>query len=193
MKDIFSPNPPGMQDPAIETKVFDTTTTTAITTVINTGLLVNLSAIPQGVTQGQRVGDSVDLEGIELRLSANGNASGMTLRAILFQSLEPSGSVTAGTILAALSNVTAPLSAYNFTGVRQEDFKILHDSLHFLGPLTGPSDQQILHVRQKLRSRIQFDAGASSGTGLLFMLLVSDQPTTGPILTYAVRVAYADA
>lgn len=175
-----------MLDHGDEVKVFDTATTT--TTTYN-GVSIDWSAPAQGVAANQRVGDAIDLIALEVRCSADAVAAGGLVRMIICQSAEPSGSFGVGTVLAGAGAATAPHSPYNLTGVRQEDFAVLYDKTW----RTGTAIDDARHIIIPLKTRIQFDAGATSGTGKIYGIVISQLAAGGPVVYTYARLLYSDA
>jgi hypothetical protein len=170
----------------LEAKFLDNNASLALTF---NGSLVNAALVPQGSAQSQRLGDSIDVLGLELRWMSNVANVTDVLRVIVIESGAPSGSVTAGTIVAGLTGVTAPVGSLNFTGVRQNDFAVLHDSLHRLS--AGLPSLAVVEIPHK--NRLQFDAAATSGTGHLFVLFVGGTNAAGGTIQYWTRLFYTDA
>lgn len=193
---VFHPVPRDLMEREFEAKAFDASASASNTT--NAGVIVNCSLVPQGVAQSQRVGDAINVEAIEVRVGPTAaNAVGGTVRVLLVRALEPSASFAVNTVLGITGSALAAIGPLNFTGVRQEDFAILHDELMMVPATAGASfgrgqNMPLIHIRKSLKSRIQFDAAATTGTGHIFLIMISDVVTTGPSLNYHSRLIYSD-
>lgn len=173
-----------------EPKFFDAAT---ITVANWNGTVTKISGITQGVGVSQRIGDSADLIGLEVRYSARPSAAADTHRIVIVQmGLDDSAAaITPGTICsgALFGTADAPLSLFNFSAIRQRDFAVLLDEVIEVGP--GLNDSK--HWVHPLRSRIAFDAGLITGNGHIYVLTFS---TAAAVITNGAlicRVFYKDA
>lgn len=157
------------------------------------GAVTKLSAITQGVSVNSRNGDGVDLIGIELRFAARPSAGQDTHRICVFWVgiSDSTAAITAGTFFAGLLTGTldAPLSAYNWTTMRSEDFAVIHDEVVEVG--AGLNDAR--HIVRPLKGRIQFDPGAVTGTGHLYLAVIGTAVAGTVGLGYYSRLFFTDA
>lgn len=161
------------------------------TFIDNAGYLVDLTSIAQGVQQGQRVGDEIDVVGLDLRYRVYGvTATGLNMiRIIVFEDLQ--NNMTAGTILRS-TGLLAPLSHYNreYRG----RFKVHYDKMHTLDAYETQQDVQKVGIKKKFH--LEYNPGTTTvRRGALRILVIGNQPAAGadrPYIEYASRVYYVD-
>jgi hypothetical protein len=193
-----------LRGPSDPWKYFDTVT--GLDTTTSSGKVTNLSAIPQGASISNRVGDEIYLESIEFAMNiqfivtAAGSAS--ALRLILFQYyLDTSlASASASTVLQYTAQPYALASPFNMTNLRQENFGIIWEQLFPLAGNVntangvgnyGPTSTFIRKVFP-IKRRLRYDAAATTGNGHLYLLAVTDSSTAGPTYSWVSRVNYSD-
>jgi len=162
-----------------EVKVFDTSQSAAN---IGAGATVSaLTAVPQGVTQSERVGDQmefVDCEFTYQLVQANADIYS-DVRVIIFQWF-PNTTISGAPVLADILPNTAAVglySAYNWQ--YRSQYHILFDKLWSLAGLTtAPTSKTAvsqLNVRLKnMRKEVVFTPGTTNGSNLLWLLTISD-------------------
>jgi len=178
----------------VEAKFFDGGATTSFT-LSNAGTLVNLSSIAQGPGINQRVGDMVQLLGIDVRWHQTVGIVGDTFRLIVFSCNVDSSAVAVNSLLqnGDLGTVCAPSARYNYQSQRQQDLQVFHDSIHSLGILTTPAanNAKVYHI--KLDEEIQFNTAAATGVGFVFAVLVGQTAGAGGAVILTTRLYYVDA
>lgn len=177
-----------------------------------------LALVPQGVADGQRVGDSIRLRKLDLRLQALVGDYYNTIRVIVFRFNAPSGvaPTTAETFDASASGaeyVLCPIPAQQ----KEKKYHILLDKVFQLSaqvawssagtvnslssaPAPGVSSsvkhsRHILYGKRIGTKTIKFDAGATTtSTGSIWICYVSDSGFTPyPALYYNARLTYSDS
>jgi len=183
---------------ARELKFFDTSQS-AVNLAAGASINV-LSGIPQGAAQSQRVGDSVLIDHCQytyaiVQLNADIYSDS---RVIIFQ-WHPNSTLTSTPVLADILPNTAAVglySAYNWQYRNQ--YTILHDELWSMSGLTtAPTSTSAIsklniriHPRKK---KIVFAPGAITGSGLLWLLTISDSAAAPfPLFSIQFRTVYTD-
>lgn len=174
--------------PATEVKFVDTTVLGAVPVA---GSITKLSTVAQGVGASQRIGDEAALRAISIRGYVAGAAAAVNsrLRVIVFQWNEDDalGAPVVGSIIQGGATVYAP---YNYAAIRDSDFRVLFDRLFAVDPIAGPGTQSFFWEK-KIDGRLAFNAAVTTGSGMLYLLLISDLATTSEGLT--ARVLYTDS
>jgi len=177
-----------------ETYQYDNTVTAvslSTTATIQTGM----STIPQGVQDGQRTGDDIELVRYYFKYSWAGADATNAIRVILFRWYENNSTnpPTAAQVLQVSSN---PISCINHDSIREKKLHVFYDKLHYTslnGPLAGGKDL-VFSQKQMGRKNIAYDNGAITGEGLIYALFMSDSlAATHPALNWYGRVEYKDA
>lgn len=184
------PNSNQFKEREVEPKFFDVTNGTAISW---TGTLAHLTPITQGPAGNQRVGDEIDLIGLDLRWMSTAQA-GDTLRIVIFQCYVDSPSVAIGSLFQTgdLGAVGAPTARYNYQAQRQEELAIFYDQLLPLGVIASPNDTADRQVKLPISTRIRFDAGTATCVGGLFIALVGQTVGAAATVQYTTRVYFID-
>lgn len=177
-----------------ETYQYDNTVT-AVSVSTTATVQAGISTPPQGVQDGQRTGDDVELMRLEFRYTWAGADATNIVRVILFRWYENNGSnpPTAAQILQASTN---PISSINHDSIREKKLHVFYDKTHYTslnGPLAGG---KVCHFSQKQMGRksIAFDNAAITGEGLIYALFISDSlAATHPALNWYSRLEYKDA
>jgi len=184
----------------IEIKAFDVPVN--YTNVGASGNVGPLTFITLGTGASQRIGDTVRLKYIEIRVAGYQNNTTSVqfpniVRVILFRWNQytnvsaPSG--TSVLQVAALGTIgTSICSPYADTTQRSNQVQVLHDSYHFT---SLNSNSFAFLIRQKLDSEVVFAAGTTDGRGHLYLMINSDDAgvvSPCPSVAYYSRVSYID-
>jgi hypothetical protein len=158
------------------------------------GTVTKLTTITQGVGLGQRVGDGVDVIGIELRGTVYVlTAVNTCVRTIIFQwLLDDTTPPTAAQILQVTGSSMSPASAYLLQSARAGLFGILAD---WTTEVSGTGDGAKCFRRKfdHLHCDIAFNIALATGMGHLYMLEISDLNATLPASLWYSRVAFVDS
>jgi len=180
-----------------EIKYLDTTF--AATNVSTTTLFYNLSIVPQGAAQGQRVGDEMWLDKIEVKMNVTtANADIFSIvRLFMFYWRIPTA--TANPVVGNIFNsigtqgVFTPLS-YEYRSMYQVVGKDW--MLNNTGTAAAPTVNSQFIVDDVLGlggKHVQFTAGATTGNNLLFLTLVSNSAIAPfPVFQGTWRLWYYD-
>lgn len=165
-----------------------------------------LCDIPQTTspTSSSRIGDQIEPLSLDIRLTFYSNVATATqtawtnnvIRAVLIRwnmdTVPILNQVFQQTTNSALGiTVNSP---FVFEGHNQKQFTVFYDKRVSIGPW-GPGGT-VLHIKKKLRSKISFDAGVTTGSGLYYLVLISDDYTSSnvaPRVSYYSRFLYSDA
>lgn len=157
------------------------------TTITTAATLVNLTPISQGDTDTNRNGDIVTFKSLFIRLSMTPNATaGMNfLRMIVVQDKASlSAAPNIGAILEASTNYLSPIS--NDSGKR---IKVILDRTYTVD--ADGNGSQVDKLYRKLNIRAEFDDAATiPQINSLYLVLISDQVTNGPSVSYYSRVRF---
>jgi hypothetical protein len=160
------------------------------------GTIANIAAPAQGVSVNQRVGDEIDVTGIELRFHNTFTLANVfdTLRVIVVQVNEDSSLVVPATVLESgdLGAALAPAARYNFQAIRQELLNVLYDEI--IGSGSGTYDNVDLprQVFIPCNLRVRFDPAGVNAVGGIYILYVGSTNAAGGEITYSTRVHYVD-
>lgn len=160
-----------------------------------TGVIYNLSSIPQGDTDVSRDGDGLKLTSLQIRWLMEVGTSPNTFRIIVFQWL-PATTPTVSDVLSSTyaSSVLQPLSPFKHD--MNANFRILHDSNTRVVDTYRPSITGKIYIttrNKKLKQDVHFNAGTTTGVNKLYMIVVSnDAAVTYPQFSYVSRVQFRD-
>jgi len=158
----------------------------------------DLTLVPQGVGQAQRLADTIFVSKIDVRLNvttANADIFAI-MRWGIFVWKQNTNSVTPGVSSIYESTATyGVLSPFNFEG--RGYFTVLHDELvNLTGTATAPTNHS-QYVNQFSfglgNHRVDYEQAATTGTGHLYFINVSDSSLTPhPVYTIQFRIWYYD-
>lgn len=162
------------------------------------GAFTSLSAVSQGVTQGERLADTIWVERIDLSFAiTTANADIFNLARVVLLRWNLASALALPTTAAIFSNWSNALvhSFQNFE--RRKDFTFLHDvRLNMTGVATNPTINSQHLVEATLTthsSRIDFDLGSLNGVGNIYLFLGSDSVALPfPVFTGNFRLWYYD-
>jgi len=177
----------------VESKVIDTYQTN--TDFTSDGVIVPISRIAQGGDYNNRIGDSIRLQNIEVRIRLFKKVSSDTqtvCRAILFRDLDNMGTVpTVASLIKYDTQVSAPLSTFEY--LSKERYSILADELL---SFDTNNTTAILHWKMEHPGHILYYTGnaneAADGKGSLYLCFISDETTDAPNFAFVSRVTFTD-
>lgn len=180
----------------IEEKYFDTDTSMTAT---NTGNLLCLSQVAQGVGLSDRIGNSIKVQ----RLSITGrvailssNTTYSVCRVAIVRDMEGQGTAPVATdIFETLGTSSAPRQHYDY--LNRKRFAVLYDELFTLFPYsTGQGSAAVFRYDVPLNKHVLYRgataAAASNGEGSIYIVFVSDEATTGPSCNAVARIVFTD-
>ena len=147
----------------------------------------------QGDDYNQRNGRKIKAQSIFLngQVKINSSASETTMRVIIFWDKDSDGeTATASELLQDGGDLQSPLNYAN-AGSR---FKVIYDR-NFSLSSNGPQIKNVYCYRRLYHHITYLGTGSTSGnngTGTLFMLLMSNEPTNTPTFNYWARFRYTD-
>lgn len=177
----------------VETKVANTNA--ASSTFGTGGSVVCISQIAQGTDYTSRVGDSIRIQGVELRsrITMSATATNSLVRVVVCRDLDGAGTAPSYTdIFDAGLGATNALAQYNW--LNRDRFSILYDEMFSL----SLSSDQSLSIGWKaaheghVKYRGTTAASASDGKGSIYLVFVSDETVNQPTYQYNARLTFTD-
>jgi len=168
----------------------------ASTTQNATATITQITQLAEGVTNTTRVGQSIRLQTLEFDNFATVHASSTlstAIRTIVFRDLENTGTAPVATdLLESASNPQAMSSAYVWNNLRR--FAIIYDEVLLLNINNNNGGFQRLRVPHHghVKYRGTDSSAASAGEGSVWMLMVSNQATNSPTVTWTFRITFTD-
>ncbi len=172
----------------IETKFLDVSGTSNVS---STGSITALSQIATGTNYTDRVGDSIKLQRLEFTMKylMNTSSTGTVLRIIVFRDLYQQGSDP------TITNViggASPLNPKNF--LLRDRFSFLFDDLVFMSNVGD--DGGVIRFTMPHEGHVRYigttATAASNGFGSIYMLLISDEATNTPSVTWHSSIYFTD-
>lgn len=165
--------------------------------ITTSGTIVNIN-LPgvQGTGNGQRTGDEIEVDRIEIReYLIAGDSVGNSIRAIFFQNKGSAVISSAGSLLtndyAGYPGITSLYQSF----IDKTGIKVFSDKTYVMIPQGSNNIVVTRHSHMLPIKRIAFNSGASTPeNGQIQVLLISDSfITPNPSWTANVRVYYRDA
>jgi hypothetical protein len=156
----------------------------------SSGTVYDISAISQGTSDSNRVGDSVTLDRLRLSYAWAAGDTTNVCRLVVFQWNVQSTPLISSVLLYS----SALLVPYAMPAIdTQKEFKILYDRSDYISTSSPTIAGDIVEI--KMPGKIQFQAGSSSsGTGKIYMIAVSDSSASpNPELAFQSTLYYYDA
>lgn len=179
----------------MEKKYLDTVVSGA--NLPSSGDIQELSNVPQGIGQAERIGDSIQMQ--KLYISAvytgNGVAGGtFAYRFLVFRVL---GSQTAAVVTAAIltaAQVGGPTACCAMYELSQlQAISILYDSGAKVPTNSSNGNATLDFVLDLKGAKVRYNPTAVTGTGRLYCLNISDNSVTVPEFSAVYRLQYTDA
>lgn len=166
------------------------------TTPTYTGEIFNLSAIPQGETDAERVGDQVHCIGLNWRSAftiVDTPAEQQNIRIVIFRDIANTITAPNQILLAsAVGTVGAPNAPYNQQ--QRDRFVVLYDKSFTFANYGGGVPTRMINFRKKLNFRMDFDnTTTTSFRNPLKVLIISDLATTVMAHDFYSEILYTDA
>jgi hypothetical protein len=172
----------------VEQKLFDVSGSGAFA---NTGVIGNLSNIAEGSDYNNRDGLSILTQRLDMAFYFTNNSSSNStfLRLMIFRDNDQRGTDPAVAEVLQTNTVISPMLNYT-----EKRFDVLHDSLHSMS--IGGANCGTQKVGLKLYKHIYYSstsgADASNFEGALYYLIISDQATNTPTVTFHSRLQFTD-
>jgi len=164
------------------------------TNITSAGVLADEVDIPQGQTDGQRVGDAILLHSLEgiFSLSTQNSDVFNNVRCLLIKWL-PNSALLVPVTSSILTSAT-PWSMHTWTN-ENTNFIVLWDKLVSLsGTATNPCSSGNQNFGFKFNfggELVRYASSATSGPGHYFLMFISDSAAPPyPVINYTVRVVY---
>lgn len=169
----------------VEKKFFDTSNSASIS---NSGIIYPLSQIAVGDTYNTREGNSIKAVSDLIRLSANLNTSAEAtyLRLLIFLDTENQGSNPGVTDVLESANYLSPLNHVN--GAR---FTVLKDRMLVLDKTINA---RMFHEFMKCAFHVRWSGsnGTDTKENHMYLLLITDQATNTPVVSWNNRLRFID-
>lgn len=182
-----------------ETKYWDNDVVSTATAVA--GTLTHLTAIDQGSSVGQRVGNWISLRGVYLNyfLTPAAASSNNLTRFILFQWMDDYNSTPA--LNSILINNSGGANAYPnspYNHVYKDKFRILYDRVHATAPAGVVANSLVtgrIRVGPKRMRRIKYvdDQGSHYEKGAIYLLVVGSVTGAAPVYDISYKISYQDS
>lgn len=168
-------------------------------TVGSGGSVTDISAIAQGDSVNNREGDRITIKSIQFRFGLIGADTTNFMRVMLIQWLQ-NDAATAPTI-AGVYNATyvsqpyATFAPFNKSAAGYH-FVPLYDKTFALSQQGNNATKAMIkitprHFKKKAKAMIQFNAGATTGTGKFYIVLISDSGiATDPTFTGVAQIRF---
>lgn len=176
-------------DKKVEKKFFDVNNAGSVT---NVTAINKLSAVTQGQTDLQRIGDKLTLRNLQykLEMACSDAFNRVRVTIIRWNRDDNSDVVTSARVYQALG--LSLHSPFNFDSLRKGDFTILYDKVHNM-VLNQDTTIKNINKRFKIKSSINFNAGGTTGEGHIYSLLTSDSGVAAhPAINEYSRITFSD-
>jgi len=161
------------------------------------GNVGSLSLVPQGVTQSTRVADSLLALRFQLRWTQSTQNADVynNLRVIIFI-WKPSTALSAPVLASILPDTASVGYQSQLNWPLRDQYRILMDrTFSMSGTFTAPtvSGNWFWSFSCKLRHRMEFNTGATTGTNQVWICSISDSAAVPfPVATYSSRLIFED-
>lgn len=181
-----------VRDKYLETSVFNATSPTSI------GVLVEPTLPAQGVTNGQREGDSLSIEHIQARcIFVNDGSTPDLVRVICLQArasttltISYAAAPTTGILDLGSSAAIDPTSMINWNAMN-ETFHVLHDRVYPMGISASNSTQVVVLAMKPKVKKVNFTPGTTNPLcGGIFWIVQTNN--SQPVVSIEQRLVYHD-
>jgi hypothetical protein len=158
-------------------------------------VFADISAIPQGITDNSRIGDTVNLKRLDIRIGMVLGDTTNVIRIVVFQwhadTVNDPPSLTAGLPLNSIGGIPFLYKQNNVD--EGPKYTIMHDETFNLNS-AGVANAQMVVALKIPRPRMGFAAATTiRPTGSIWMLTLSDSSAAPhPLLNCATRIWYTD-
>ncbi len=175
----------------IEVKYYDNVGSGAVS---STGTVTQMTTIAQGLTNTDRVGNSIKLQRVQLKLNITKHASATsTLYRVILARDNDLTTVfpTFAKILSTTTSGYAHLSPYTWNAVQGQRFGILYD---FSGVLDTNTLTTLESIDIPHSGHIKYVGAATTDAaeGNLFLFVISNEATNTPTITWVSRTTFTD-
>lgn len=179
---------------AKERKQFDDAANT--NTLVNAGVFVQLTPVPQGSSAVTRVGEEIDPNGLFIRgelAAGSGGAASQQTRLMVIQ-WYPNGADHVISLPDLMTHATTPYSFRNRDFTRQ--YKVLWDFKGSLVSSTGNPDFSKyfdINIPGKQMRNISYNGSGTDGENQIWLVGYSSEVTTAPVFKWTSRFVYTDS
>lgn len=165
-------------------------------TLVNAGILVQLTPVPQGNSAVTRVGEEIDPQGLYIRgelAAGSGGAASQQTRLMVIQ-WYPNGSDHIINMTDLMTHATTPYSFRHRDFTRQ--YKVLWDFRGSLVSSTGNPDYSKyfdISIPAKAMRKISYNSAATVGENQIWLVGYSSEVTTAPVFKWTSRFVYTDS
>ncbi len=156
------------------------------------GNFLDITTITQGDAYFERVGQHLDIKDIMLRMQFDcSNAATSTYCRVLVFRWWIDNAVAAPSLAGLFEDTGNSVWQSNYKHDIRE-FTVLYDKAVALDP--AGNQMKILNVllRNNLKTKVGYAAAANTGTNHVYVLVMSDEATNVPTITYHAGVRYTD-
>lgn len=160
----------------------------------NAGALVNISKCAEGTEYNQRVGRSIKLKSVLVRMTLQINAAATVPcrgRVMLFIDTQNLGAIPSTTDVLNTADTLSPLDINGTAGNR---FKVLYDRTYTF--TVGNNTACAPKVYKKLHNHAKFKGSTGNDSdcleGQVYLLFITDVATNVPTYSYNSRVRFLD-
>jgi len=157
------------------------------------GSIVDISAIPQGDTEITRDGDQLGLISFQTKFILSCSDATNAVRVIIFKWKMDSafGPPSTTDILYNVGSTYAPVAMYNHD--RRDCFSVIMDKSYELILGTSRAETPLVKFGKKLKGKIRFNVGATSGKNKIYAMYISDSAVVGnPTIRAIFRINFVD-
>lgn len=157
-----------------------------------TGGIYDFTPIPQGITDSERVGDTINIKEIEFRWAASMSVGtslpgGTTFRVTVIQWNQISTSIA----FSGVYQGTPFISAFNHDNVEAGNFTVLYDAFKCIG-YAGPTNDCDRVTLVPTKKQVEYTAATLNGFGKIYVL-ISANNTAYAGIDIASNVHYTDS
>lgn len=157
----------------------------------NTPISLHLSAVPQGIDQSQRVGNSIKLQDLHLRydVAIPTTLLVQTIRIILFKDMEPQGALPLWADFITFNNQSSPQNVNSTSR-----FKVFYDVSTVIQPLTftGYIVDQHFPTSSHIKWKTNAANPAAADEGHIYAFFYTTSIGVYPLSVFNLRLAYTD-
>lgn len=160
--------------------------------VSSTTALNKLTAIPQGTTDFNRIGDQCKLKNIQMRFQLACADTIQTYRLTVFR-WNRDDAVSTPTAAILYQTIGSSISSNpNWDNIRKGDFTLLYDKV--ITQTLANNANTFIKVFRKINSRIDFNGSGNTGKGHIYIAMTSDSGVAShPVIDQYSRVVFTDA
>lgn len=158
------------------------------TVITQAGTITLLSAINQGTTQNDMVGDNCTIVSnlFRIRITPNATSQMNYLRVMIIRDRQPNGAAPVQADI--IETATDVLSA--LTDLNAERFKVLFDKTYTVD--TDANGSQVDKVFRRMKFKYTAQSSGDVRTNAVWLVMLSNDVTDGPLVSYYNRLRFKD-